>query len=165
MSLRKLYLLWLAAAAMSLGIGVLFFLAAMKITYGNFSGHEDFDGLVYTIESIILIIFSTGAISALFVLINKNISGVPQKHLAKRLLAFYSIFALFCIATFNFAFIYLNPLSLIIFAAIPKLAWDATIDQSQTKRKNLIFASLLIAILLLGGLEFLNIVLSDPFRK
>jgi hypothetical protein len=165
MSLRKLYLLWLAAATISLGIGVLFFLAAMKITYGNLSGHEDFDGLVYTIESIIIIIFSTGTISALFVLINRRMNEVSRKHLAKRLLAFYSIFALFCVATFNFAFIYLNPLGLIIFAAIPKLAWDTTIDQSQTKRKNLIFVSLLIAILLLGGLEFINIVLSDPVRK
>jgi hypothetical protein len=165
MSLRRLYLLWLIGLILSFGAGILFFLTAMKITYGNFSGREDFDGLVYFIESIIVVIFCTGVFSALLVQINKKLSKELRQRLAKKLFFFYSIFALFCVATFNFAFIYLNPLSLIIFAAIPKLAWDSTVDQSQTKRKNWIFAGLLIAILLLGGLEFVNIVLSDPFRK
>jgi hypothetical protein len=138
----------------------------MKMTYGNFSGHEDFDGLVYTIESIIVIIFSTGVTSALLVLMNKRAASEPyRKRLATRLFAFYSIFALFCVATFNFAFIYLNPLSLVIFTVIPKLAWEATNGQSETRRKTWILIGLLAAILLLGGLEFLNIVLSDPYRK
>ncbi len=166
MTYRKLYFLWLIASAAAIIIGVLFYLSAMKMTYGNFSGHEDFDGLLYFIESIILIIFSTGIISALLVLTqNKLAHETFRKRLATRLLAFYSTFALFCVATFHFAFIYMNPLSLVVFAVIPKLAWDATVDQSKTKQKTRLFMGLLVAILLLGGLEFLNIVLSDPYRR
>jgi hypothetical protein len=72
MKLRKLYLLWSLATTVSAGIGIAFFLIAMKITYGNFSGHEDFDGLVYFIESLIVIIFATGVISASLVLLGNK---------------------------------------------------------------------------------------------
>jgi hypothetical protein len=165
MKLNKLYLLWFLAASLSIGVGIIFFLTAMKITYGNFSGHEDFDGLVYFIESFILTVFSTGAISALLVLRSNNIINKKlTKPLAGKIFAFYSLFALFCVLTFNFAFIYLNPLSIFIFAIIPKLALDSTIDHTKAKKRTWIFVCLLLAILLLGGLEFLNIVLSDPYR-
>jgi hypothetical protein len=163
--LRKLYLLWSLATTISIGIGIAFFLIAMKITYGNFSGHEDFDGLVYFIESLIVIIFATGVISASLVLLgNKQRSEKIKKVLAKKLFVFYSLFALFCILTSRFAFIYLNPISILIFILIPKLAYDSTIDEAKARKSTWFFAGLLLTILLLGGLAFLNIVLSDPYR-
>jgi hypothetical protein len=165
MKFRKLYLLWSLATAISVGVGVAFYLAAMKITYGNFSGHGDFDGLVYFIESLIVIIFATGVTSALLVLCGNKPRNVKiNKVLAKKLLVFYSLFALFCVLTFRFAFIYLNPISIIIFVLIPKLALDSTADQAKASKNGWFFAGLLMTILLLGGLVFLNIVLSDPYR-
>jgi hypothetical protein len=165
MKLRKLYLLWSLATTISVGVGIAFFLIAMKVTYGNFSGHEDFDGLVYFVESLIVIIFSTGVISALLVLCgNKPRNEKINKVLAKKLFVFYSLFALFCVLTFRFAFIYLNPISIVVFALIPKLALDSTADQAKARKNGWFFVGLLLTILLLGGLAFLNIVLSDPYR-
>jgi formate/nitrite transporter FocA (FNT family) len=165
MSLRKLYFLWSIAACASLGIGILFYLIAMHHTYGNFSGHEDFDGLVYFIESLIVIIFTTGVISASLALFSsKPRNEKIDKVLAKKLFIFYSLFALFCILTFRFAFIYLNPISIIIFVLIPKLALDSTTDKAKARKSRWFFVGLLLTILLLGGLAFLNIVLSDPYQ-
>jgi hypothetical protein len=165
MPLRKLYFLWSIAACASLGIGILFYLVAMHHTYGNFSGHEDFDGLVYFIESLIVSIFSTGLLTALSViLVKQKINYKFSKKLALRIFYFYSIFALFCMATFKFAFIYLNPISLIIFACIPKIAWNSINDRSKSKNQNWVFAGIFIVILLVWGLTFLNLFLSDPYK-
>ena len=166
MSLRKLYFLWSIAAAISAGIGILFFLIAMHVSYGNFSGHEDFEGLVYAIESLLIFIFSTGLISALLVLLSgQKSSRLLSKRLAIRLSSFHTLFVLFGIITFRFAFIYLNPLGLIIFIMLPQLALKASGDKKQTKKWTTVFICLLIAILIVGALEFLSIVLSDPYRK
>jgi hypothetical protein len=165
MSLRRLYVLWSVSTGIAIAISIVFFLVAMKISYGNFSGHEDFDGLVYFIEAFILAIFFTGALSALLVLIDKSSNKRIDKLLAKKIFIFYSIFALFCIVTFNFAFIYLyNPLSFFIFAIIPKLTWDATHHSSKAKKQAWFFAGLILAIVVLGALTLLNIILSDPYR-
>jgi hypothetical protein len=90
MELRKLYLLWSLATTISVGIGFVFFLTAMKITYGNFSGREDFDGLVYFIESLIIIIFATGVIFSSLVLFgSKPKNEKINKLLAKKIFIFY----------------------------------------------------------------------------
>jgi uncharacterized membrane protein len=166
MSLRKLYILWSIAACVSLGIGILFYLIAMHLTYGNFSGHEDFDGLVYFIESIIVIVLSTGVLTALSVsLVDQKANDKIRRKLALRIFYFYTFFALFCVATFKFAFIYLNPISLVIFACIPKFAWDSINDRSKSKKQILVFVGMFIVILLLWGLTFLGLFLSDPYNN
>ena len=166
MSLRKLYLLWSIAVTISAGIGILFFLIAMSVSYGNFSGHEEFDGLVYAIESLLIFIFSTGLVSGLLVLLSERRSNkILGKRLAIRLFSFHTLSALFGIITFRYAFIYLNPLGLIIFIMLPQLALKASGDKKQTKKWTTVFTCLLIAILIVGALEFLSIVLSDPYRR
>ena len=167
MSLRRIYSLWAIALAISVGISILFFLLAMKKTYGNISGHEDFDGLVYAIESFLIIVFSTGLISSSLVLIlNKQRSDqILAKRVAVRLFSFHSIAAIFGLLTINFAFIYLNPVGLFAFIALPDLAWKASNDKKHAKKWTIVFVCLLAVILLVGALEFLSIVLSDPYLK
>jgi hypothetical protein len=163
MPIRRLYLLWSLASTISIGIGIVFYLIAMKITYGNFSGHEDFDGLVYALEALILTIFATGIALSLLVLIDKR-GNEKAKHLAKWLFAFYSIFALFCLLTLNFAIVWLNPLSFIVFAIIPKLARDTTLSRSSLKKGTWFLIGIILTLVMFGGLEFLDTVLSDPYR-
>jgi hypothetical protein len=47
---------------------------------------------------------------------------------------------------------------------IPKLALDSTADKVRAGKNGWFFVGLLLTILLLGGLAFLNIVLSDPYQ-
>jgi hypothetical protein len=162
MTLGKTYLFWSLGLLISIFMGTAYYITAMHHIYGNISGNEDFDGLPYFIYALLIVVFSTGILSGVFTYLT-NKKTLRAKQLSISLVSFHTISAVLALATFSFAFIYLNIPGLIIFSLLPYFAWQFTTDKGSRKRWIYIFSLAVILILISGALFFYSLVLSDPY--
>jgi hypothetical protein len=155
--------LWFIGWAISSAIGAGVFLAAMHHSYGNFSGKEDFDGLVYFLGALILVAFLTGWISAYIIhQTNKKKKSLEADRIARSLVAFHSAISALAIATFMFGFLFFNILGFFTFFALPIFAWHTAQNTDQRKKWIKIFIGFIAFILFYEALVLLPIFLSSP---
>lgn len=137
--LKKLYFAWICSDFVAVIIGATYYIASMLLEYGYLES-KDFEGLVYFLTGIIVIVFTHGCLLALAVkLFYKQYS--QSEVLAKNILLLYTLCAFLLLVTFQFAaFVFINPLLPLILLTLPWLAHSLTYSHKR-------FSPALIAVL------------------
>jgi hypothetical protein len=165
MTLKKTYLFWLIGWIISSFAGAGAYLVVMHSTYGNFSGHEDFDGLPYFIGSIILIVFLTGWVSAFLIhLTNKKRKLHQVDSIARSLVAFHFVMTFLGVATFMFGFLFFNIFGFLMFITLPIFAWHAAQNIESRKKWIKIFIGCLAFIVLQEAIVLYSFIAFDPTK-